>query len=88
MKADFTIHGGWGNHIEWTDDNQFNKLNDKSKIDCWGHLPVMPKVGQTLMGEFENSFIKFKFIEVRQQNDPRDMFFAKVVPIEQKMKGT
>jgi hypothetical protein len=81
LNADFEIHSGWGNHIEWFHPEQFKNLTNKTKIDVYGHLPVIPKVGQTLSGEFKNSFKEFKFVEVRKVDGIHDMFFAKVVHI-------
>lgn len=87
MTADHQIHGGWGNHIEWRDPHQFKDWDGSvKKFDVWGHLPVHPKVGETILGEFENSFIKFRFVDVKHARDPKDMFFAKVEPIEQEVK--
>ncbi len=86
MKADYRIHGGWGDHIEWLHPEDFESLNENSVISVWGHLFEIPRIGQTLMGEFKKSFIKFEFVEVERMPDPPDMFFAKVKPIEQEMK--
>lgn len=88
MKADFTIHGGWGNHIEWVDSKEFATGNIGSRLfRVWGHLPCRPQVGDTLMDEFQRSYIKFEFVEVRLMTDPPDMFFGKVKAIEQEMKS-
>ena len=88
MKADHSIHGGWGHHIDWFPSDQFKDWNGEVKnFRVCGHLPVKPKVGETLIGEFSKSFIKFRFVKVEYQNDPPDMFFADVVPIEQEVKG-
>lgn len=49
-------------------------------------MPEVPLIGETLMDEFNKSFIKFKFMKVERCFDPSDMFFADVTPIEQEMK--
>ena len=86
MQASFTIHGGWGNHISWSN-KDFSKVRlDKDTLRVNGHMTVKPKVGDTLMGEFEKSFIKFEFVSVEYCFDPPDMFFGEVRAIEQEMK--
>ena len=88
MQADFEIHGGWGHHIEWLHPDQFNTpITKRSRYAVYGHLPIIPRRGQTLMGEFQHSFIKFRFVKVRRQSDLPDMFFAMVKPIEQEIKS-
>lgn len=90
MKADYSIGGGWGDHIDWFYLDAFKTWdgNEDQLFRVHGHKQDIPKVGQTLMGEFENSFIKFKFMEVERMSDPPDQFFAKVRPIEQELKET
>jgi len=86
MKADFYIHGSWGDHIQWLN-NDFSRINlNKDKVTVYGHMRIKPQKGDTLIGEFEKSFIKFKFVSVEYPGDPPDMFFGKVKAIEQKMK--
>lgn len=84
MNADFKIGGGWGNHINWFSPSEFGK--ETAYYSVYGHKPNIPRVGQTLMGEFEKSFIKFEFIQVEQETDPPDMFFGKVKAIERILK--
>ena len=86
MNADYKIGGDWGNHIEWLVDDWSVVDFNKDKLRVAGHKRVIPKRGDTLMGEFEKSFIKFKFLDVRQCSDPPDMFFATVKAVEQEMK--
>lgn len=86
MVADFKIHSGWGDHIEWLRPEQFNLGFDGIEFDVHGHLRKIPNVGDTLVGEFKRSFVKFKFVSVRRMSDPQDQFFGKVVAIEQEMK--
>lgn len=52
----------------------------------WGHLRSKPKVGDTLVGEFQTSFIKFEFTSVECPGSPPDLFFGKVKAIGQEMK--
>jgi len=86
MIADYTIGGYWGNHIEWLVDD-WSKVNfNEDTLEVAGHTPIRPEKGQTIMGEFNKSWIKFKFIEVRYCSEPNDMFFAKVKAIDQEMK--
>ena len=87
MKADYTIHSGWGDHIDWNDPKEFSQKSlDKDTFGVNGHLPIIPQKGDTLLGEFEKSFIKFKFVEVERCLDPNDMFFGTVKAIQQEMK--
>lgn len=87
MKADFKIHYAWGDHIEWWSEEDWNKIDlNKDTVRVWGHMPIKPRVGNTLMGEFEKSFIKFEFVSVEHVPDPPDMFFADIKAIEQEMK--
>ena len=87
MKADFYIHGGWGNHVEWSN-KDFSHVNlNTDTVGVYGHMPIKPKVGDTLIGEFEKSFIKFEFVSVKYPGDPQDMFFGEVKAIEQEMKA-
>lgn len=86
MRADFEIRQGWGNHIEWFFVD-FSKINfNKDTLGVWGHMPIKPKRGNTLICEFQKSFIKFEFISVDYPGNPPDMFFGKVKAVEQKMK--
>ena len=87
MKADFYIHGGWGNHVSWSS-RSFDGINlNTDTVSVNGHMPIKPKVGDTLIGEFEKSFIKFEFVSVEYPGDPPDMFFGEVKAIEQEMKA-
>lgn len=88
MTSDYKVGGGWGDAINWFQRDQFDKqpLHPESRYTVVGWKSVRPKVGQTLMGEFQNSWMKFKFVSVDLKSDPPDMFFAEVVPIEQEMK--
>jgi hypothetical protein len=83
MEATCKIHGGWGNHIEWCTLEEFQKQSLITGVfSVWGHLPRIPAVDETVMGEFTESFMKFVFISVKRMEDPADMFFGKVRLIE------
>ena len=88
MVSDYNICSGWGDRISWSDVNQFNSWegNEDAVFDVNGHQHKMPKVGETLKGDFNKSIILFEFVEVDQQHNPSDMFFGKVKPVSQEMK--
>lgn len=87
MNCDFDIGGGWGCHVSWLNPEEFNAdLTESSVYSVYGHLPNRPSVGQTLLGDFKKSKIKFEFISVELMSNPNDMFFAKVKPIAQFLK--
>jgi hypothetical protein len=89
-EADFEIGGGWGDAIDWSGKEQFDKqpLNSDQTFACHGWKSTHPKVGQTLKGEFVKSWMIFEFTEIEPCGDPADMFFAKVRPIRQILKPT
>lgn len=88
MKAKYKIGGGFGNRISWSNLNEFESGGLEERIfSVNGHVPNLPRVGDTLMGEFVKSFIKFEFVEVDPCLDPPDMFFGKVKAVEQEMKS-
>lgn len=67
----FTIHSGWGHHIEWREDFSNRKV--------WGHLPDLPEAGDYLEAEMKSGRKAiFRFVSVDRQRDPPDMFFGKV----------
>ena len=78
MNYDFKIGGGWGNHINWRDLNQFSEFTKDTIFHVYGHMPTRPQKGQTLMDEFKKSFMLFEFVNVEYCRDPSDMFFADV----------
>lgn len=88
MTGDYRIGGVWGCHVSWLDTKQFDGWDGggDSLFSVYGHHPRIPEVGQTLVGEFKDSSIRFEFTEVDRQSDPTDMFFGKVKPIDQVMK--
>lgn len=88
LEADYEIGGGWGCHISWSSTEQLLDISEDSILDVYGHHPRIPKQRQTVVGEFNNSFIKFEFLVVERQSNPSDMFFGKVKPVEQVMKDS
>lgn len=94
LKGDFEIGGVWGDKIEWSGDNDFGSMSEKSIFRVMGFKSAtilskksnIPKAGNTIVGEFEKSYIKFEIIEIDWQNNPQDMFFANVKPIDQRFK--
>ena len=89
LKGDYDMGDGWGDSIRWWPNGmQFvdRPLAHNEVYSVMGFKISRPKVGDTLLDEFESSWVLFKFVEVRLCNDPKDMFFAKVTPISQVMK--
>ena len=89
MTADHKVGGGWGDAINWFPKGQFAKqpLAPDAEYGVVGWKSRRPIVGETLLAEFKLSWMKFKFVSVDWKYNPPDMFFAKVVPIEQEMKS-
>ncbi len=89
LKGDYKVGGGWGDAINWfPDSSQFDTtpLADGAEYKVVGWKCKRPNVGQTLMAEFTNSWMLFEFTEVRLCDDPKDMFFATVTPVDQALK--
>lgn len=86
MSNQFKMGGGWGNRIEWTYPNQFKDVENQKTFRCHGWKTPRPNVGDTLLAEFESSWITFEFVSVDYCDDPADMFFATVRPIKQELK--
>ena len=88
MEADYKIGGAWGNAINWMNPDDFSKSieTEKDRFSVVGWKRNRPKVGNTLVGEFEKSFIFFEFTKVDYQSNPPDMFFGEVKAIKQEMK--
>ena len=90
MKADFKIGGIWGNCIFWFNEEEFEgDISEDSLFTVCGFKSYpsrVPKAGDTLLGEFEKSWIKFEFVEINRKLDPSDQFCGKVKPIEQQLK--
>lgn len=81
LQYDCRIGGGWGCRVEWwPDSSQFEKkpFSYDTVYDVVGWLTPRPKVGETLLDEFERSWMLFEFVEVKTMRDPRDMFYGKV----------
>lgn len=88
MQADYIIHAGWGDHIEWWNLNQGAINFNTEQLEVHGHLTRIPRVGETLLGEFQKYWIKFEFVEVERPGDPPDQFFGKVKAIDFRAKIT
>jgi len=88
LKGDYQLGGGWGHHVSLENERNFHKINlNEQTVRVYGHITPRPKEGQTLVGEFQKSFIKFEFVDVKYCADPPDMFFAEVKAIEQELKS-
>jgi hypothetical protein len=55
-------------------------------VKVFGHHPRRPVIGQTIVGEFRRSFIKFEFVDVEYVSNPPDMFFADIKAVDQELK--
>lgn len=87
LRADYEIGGGWGNKIGWMDPKQFEgPIGYDTVFGVVGWKLHRPKVGDTLLGEFERSWMLFEFVTVDYKSDPPDMFFADVKIIKQVLK--
>lgn len=84
LTADHVLGGWWGNAIEIFSKPPYD-FNKPIKITGW--KTPMVKDGQTLLGEFTNSFVKFEIRNVEPCGNPEDMFFADAIAIEQEMKS-
>ena len=90
IEGDYSTENGMpGDNINFSHPEKFQKDNPAGTLfDVHGWITPLPKVGDTLVSDFKKSYIKFKFVEVNPCEDPRDMFFAKVEPLEQHIKST
>lgn len=85
MKGDYKLGGFLG--ISLLDPEEFHKVDlNTETVRVHGHITPRPSVGQTLIGEFQKSFILFEFVHVDYCLDPNDQFFADVKVIGQEMK--
>jgi hypothetical protein len=87
MEADYYLGGSWGDKIQLLEPEKMSSLDlNNDTVPVVGWKSPRPSVGQTLCGEFEKSWIKFEFVNVRLCADPQDMFFADVKACAQVMK--
>ena len=88
MANKYKIGGGWGDSIQWQHPERFMKeeLTSESLFAVYGFKQKMPKIGDTLIGEFTKSYMHFVFTEVEPCTDPSDMFFATVRLTGQNLK--
>lgn len=87
-KCDYEISNNWGCSVVWSNTSQFKKWNKETIFDVSGHQAVIPKIGQTLKGDFAKATIVFEFISVSTCRNPTDMFFAKVKATQRIEKQT
>ena len=89
---DFKIGGVWGDAIYWANREEFEKdITEESVFTVYGFKSNMifgkrnnrPKVGDILQGDFSRTWIFFEFIEIKWEDNPPDMFWGKVKPIDQ-----
>lgn len=83
----YKVGGGWGDAIEWTIDSidRFKKgEGEVFKVAGWKQRK--PRIGDKLVGEFENSVIEFEFTKIKPCGNPADMFFAEVKLVKQTMR--
>lgn len=86
-KCTYRIGGGWGRHVEWMDEGEFDRKDfNVDTFRVHGHMPSVPRVGDLLVGEFKRSVITFEFVGVRVPADPGDQFFGEVRAVSQVMK--
>lgn len=89
MNGDYKLGGVWGCHVSLLNPNEFSKTDlNTQTVKVYGHISPRPRVGQTLVGEFQRSFIKFEFVDVEYCSDPPDMFFAEVKAVYQVLKAS
>lgn len=82
----YAIGGGWGDAINWLIPDQFAKpCTDETLYNVYGFKSRRPEVGDLLFSKYEQSDMIFLFVEVEHKRNPRDMFFAKVKPVSQRM---
>lgn len=86
MTGDYKFGGGWGCRITLTYPEQLQRFDKDTIFDVNGHYTPIPKVGDTIIGEFEKSWMKFEFIEVKQMWNPADQFFGKVKLVKREAK--
>jgi len=88
MNANYELGGGWGHHISLMNKDSFHKVNlSKETVKVYGHITPRPSVGQTIIGEFQKSYILFEFVDIKYCADPPDMFFAEIKAIDQELKA-
>lgn len=89
LKGDYTLGGGWGDHIDLAYPREFHLLDlNKDIVKLYGHTPYRIKVGDTVLGDFQKSWILFKVKKIEYMRDPTDMFFADTVVIKQQLKSS
>jgi hypothetical protein len=88
-RTEHEISSGWGDALNFMFPEEFQKpWTKRTKFTVTGHKRRLPKVGDRLKAEFQKSWMVFRFVEVKPCWNPPDMFFGKVVAVEQTMKAT
>jgi len=84
---EYKMGGGWGDAIRWFNEEEFEQeptYETQFTVVRWKQR--IPEVGDLVKGEFERSWITFRFVDVKPCGNPKDMFFGKVVIVTQEMK--
>ena len=86
--CDDVIGGFWGNHISWSNNEQFSEP-ERELFSVYGHKPFdqQPKLGDKITAEMQHSWILFEVTDIRHEHDPKDMFFAELKPVFQVLKA-
>lgn len=67
--AQFSMGGGWGNHISW--------LEPEQKV--YGHKRRLPRKGDEILSRMKSGKTGvYRITSIRYARDPADMFFADV----------
>jgi len=81
--------GGWGDNISLFYPDEFGDVDlNTETVKVVGHKPTMPRVGEIVIGEFDQSFIQFEIVSVDPCDNPVDMFFAQMRATKQVNKKT
>lgn len=87
LHSDYVLGGGiWGRRIAWSHTDfevDVGNLDKEYKVTGFWPPSAWPKVGDTILAKMTQSYMQFKFSEVRAAGDPNDMFFGKVVLVGQ-----
>lgn len=70
-------------HKTWGDNIEIRRINDNGTFKIVGWLGRLPKNGDKLIYDVQSGKRAYGYIaDVEYCNDPRDMFFAIVIPFE------
>lgn len=77
-----TVYKKW-EHRGWGDSINIDKINKNSSFRIHGWLPNIPRNGDKLIYKAQSGkYISGYIVNVECCGDPRDMFFADVIPFE------